>query len=155
VWVSWKAWRHCSMVHLPFAVKVKTKLRKGVALILIRLRSLVWKQRNGKGYLAVVVVGAFVRTLAETVAQQRNGCTESSCSVRLPSGRTTGAFTWPSLYNICYKCQPNLSLQEQLLLFVLDVFGMGWVIIRPSQGAAAEMLPKMTHDQGRINHWAN
>jgi len=28
---------------------------------------------------------------------------------------------------------------------VLDVFGMGWVIKRPSQGAAAEMLPK-TYD---------
>ena len=28
----------------------------------------------------------------------------------------------------------------------LDVFSVGWVIIRPDQGAAAEMLPKMTHD---------
>jgi len=28
----------------------------------------------------------------------------------------------------------------------LDVFNVGWVRIRPSQGAAAEMLPKMTHD---------
>jgi len=29
---------------------------------------------------------------------------------------------------------------------VLDVFGMGWIIKRPSRGVAAEMLPKMTHD---------
>jgi len=33
----------------------------------------------------------------------------------------------------------------ELLLPVLDVFGMGWVIKRLSQGAAAEMLPK-TYD---------
>jgi len=31
------------------------------------------------------------------------------------------------------------------LLLALDVFGMGWVIKCPSQGAAAEILPK-THD---------
>jgi len=29
---------------------------------------------------------------------------------------------------------------------VLDVFSVRWVIKRPSQGVAAEMLPKMTHD---------
>jgi len=49
------------------------------------------------------------------------------------------------LYDIRYKRQLNLSLREQPLLPALDMFGMGWVIIRPSQGAAAEMLPK-THD---------
>jgi len=49
------------------------------------------------------------------------------------------------LYDIWYKCQLNLSPREQPLLTALDVFGMGWVIKRPSQGAAAEMLPK-THD---------
>jgi len=49
------------------------------------------------------------------------------------------------LYDIRYKCQLNLSLREQPLLPALDVFGMGWVIKRPSQGAATKMLP-MTHD---------
>jgi len=43
-------------------------------------------------------------------------------------GRLTGAFTWPSLYDICHKCQLNLSLREQALLPALDVFGVGWVI---------------------------
>ena len=43
------------------------------------------------------------------------------------------------------KCLLNLSTWEQSLLPVLDVFGMGWVIKRPSQGAAAEMLPKTYH----------
>jgi len=61
-------------------------------------------------------------------------------------GRMTGAFTWPSRYDIRYKCELNLSLREQPLLPALDAFGMGWVITRPSQGAVAEMLPKMTHD---------
>ena len=42
----------------------------------------------------------------------------------------------------CLKFQPNLSTWEQPLLPALDVIGMGWVIKRPSQGAAAEMLPK-------------
>jgi len=41
-----------------------------------------------------------------------------------------------------YKCQLNLSIREQTLLPALDVCGMGWVIKRPSQSAAAEMLPK-------------
>jgi len=50
------------------------------------------------------------------------------------------------LYDICYKCQPNLSLRERPLLPALNVFGVGWVIIRPFQGVAAEMLPNMTHD---------
>jgi len=51
------------------------------------------------------------------------------------------------LYDIRYKCQLNLSLRQQPLLSALDVFGMGWVIKRPSQGqgAAVEMLPN-THD---------
>jgi len=62
------------------------------------------------------------------------------------SGRMTGAFTWPSIYDIRYKRQPNLSLREQPLLPALDVFGVGWVIKRSSHGAEAEMLPKMTHD---------
>jgi len=35
-----------------------------------------------------------------------------------------------------------MSLREQPLLPALDVFGMGWVIKRLSQGAAAEKLPK-------------
>jgi len=61
-------------------------------------------------------------------------------------GRMTCAFVYTSLYDIFHKCQPNLSLQEQPLLNALDVFGVGWVIIRPFHGAAAEMLPKMTHD---------
>jgi len=52
---------------------------------------------------------------------------------------------WPSLYDICYKCQLNLTLQEQSLLPTLEVFGMGWVTIRPSQATAPKMLPK-THD---------
>ena len=42
----------------------------------------------------------------------------------------------------CLKCQPNLSTWEQPLLPALDVFDMRLVIKRPSQGAAAEMLPK-------------
>jgi len=46
------------------------------------------------------------------------------------------------LYDIQYKCQLNLSIWEQQLLPVLDVFGIVWVIKRPSQGPAAEMLPK-------------
>jgi len=42
---------------------------------------------KGKGYLVMIVGGGLLleRTLAETVAQLSNGCTESSCSVRLPS----------------------------------------------------------------------
>jgi len=46
-------------------------------------------------------------------------------------GRMTCAFVYTSLYDICYKCQPNLSIREQPLLNALDVFGVGWVIIRP------------------------
>ena len=42
------------------------------------------------------------------------------------------------------KCQPNLSLREQPLLPVLDVFSVDWV--RPFQGAAASLLPRMTED---------
>ena len=57
-------------------------------------------------------------------------------------GRKTDAFTWPSLLRHFSKCLLNLSTWGQPLLPVLDVFGMGWVIKRPSQSAAAEMLPK-------------
>ena len=32
------------------------------------------------------------------------------------------------------------------MLHVLDVFSLGWVGIHISQGAAAELLPKMTQD---------
>jgi len=54
----------------------------------------------------------------------------------------------------CLKWLPNLSLWEQPLLSVLDVFSVGWVGIRPSQGAAAEMLPKMTHGPAYPpEHW--
>ena len=49
------------------------------------------------------------------------------------------------LYDIRYKCQLNLSIQEQPLLPALDVFGLGWVMKRPSQGVAAEMLQKTQH----------
>jgi len=59
--------------------------------------------------------------------------------------RMTGAFTRPFLYDICYKCQPNLSIREQPLLPGLDVFGMGLVVNRPSRGVEAEILPKI-HD---------
>ena len=52
----------------------------------------------------------------------------------------------PPCTTFATKCQLNLSIREQPLLPVLDVFSMGWIIKRPSQGAAAEMLPKMTHD---------
>jgi len=48
------------------------------------------------------------------------------------------------LYEIRYKCELNLSIRQQPLLPELDVLGRG-VIKRPSQGAAAEMLPE-THD---------
>jgi len=49
------------------------------------------------------------------------------------------------LYDIRYKCQLNLPTREQPLLPSLDVFGMGWVLKRPFQSLATEMLPK-THD---------
>ena len=65
---------------------------------------------------------------------------------RAKLGRMTCACVYTSLYDICYKCQPNLSIREQPLLNALDVFGVGWVIIRPFQVAAAEMLRKVTHD---------
>jgi len=38
-----------------------------------------------------------------------------------------------------------LNMRATAALPVLDVFSMGWVIKRPSQGMAAEMLPK-TYD---------
>jgi len=62
------------------------------------------------------------------------------------TGRITGAFTWPSLHDNCYKCQPNLTPREQSLLPAPDVFGVGWVIKRLSQSAAAKILSKMTHE---------
>jgi len=36
----------------------------------------------------------------------------------------TDALTWPSLYDICCKCQLNLTLREQPLLSALDVIGV-------------------------------
>jgi len=60
-------------------------------------------------------------------------------------GWTTDAFTWPSLLRYFSKCLLNLSTWEQPLLPVSDVLGMGWVIKLPSQGVAAEMVPK-TYD---------
>jgi len=63
-----------------------------------------------------------------------------------PSGRRTDAFPWPSLLRHLLKCLPNLSSWERPLLPMLNVFGVGWVIIRPSQDAPAEILAKMTHD---------
>ena len=61
-------------------------------------------------------------------------------------GEGPDAFMWPSLLRHYLKYLPNLSPLEQPLLLALDVFSVGWVKQRPSQGAAAEMLPKMTHD---------
>jgi len=47
----------------------------------------------------------------------------------------------------CYRCQPDLSLQEQPLLPALDVFTVGWVEKRLAQDTAAAELPsKVTHD---------
>ena len=43
------------------------------------------------------------------------------------------------------QSQLSMSLREQLLLPARDVFGVGWVVTRSSQGAASEMLPT-THD---------
>jgi len=50
------------------------------------------------------------------------------------------------LYDIRYKCHLNLPLREQPLLPSLDVLSLVWVITCPSQGGAAEILPKMIHD---------
>jgi len=50
-------------------------------------------------------------------------------------GRMTGAFTWPSLHDIRYKYQLNLWLHGEPLLPALDMFGLGWVIKRPSHGS--------------------
>jgi len=58
----------------------------------------------------------------------------------------TGAFKWSSLLQHFLQCLPNLSLREEPLLPVLDVFGAGWVWKRPFQGAATSLLPKMTED---------
>jgi len=54
--------------------------------------------------------------------------------------RKTDAFTH------FLKCLLNLSPREQPLLLALDMFSVKLVEQRPSQGAAAEMLPKMTRD---------
>ena len=58
----------------------------------------------------------------------------------------------PPCTTFATKCQPNLSIREQLLLPALDVFGMGQVIIRPSQGAATQMLPKTTTQRTPAEH---
>jgi len=58
---------------------------------------------------------------------------------------------WPSPLQHFLKCLLNLLVQEQPLLPVLDVFSVGWVRIRPSQGAAAEMLLKMTHNPAHFS----
>ena len=71
--------------------------------------------------------------------------TSFECFSPVKLGRKTDAITWSSLLRHFLKCLLNLLTWEQSLLPVLDVFGMGWVIKRPSQGAAAEMLPK-TYD---------
>ena len=34
-----------------------------------------------------------------------------SKKITITASRITDAFSWPSLYNICYKCQPTLSLR--------------------------------------------
>ena len=57
----------------------------------------------------------------------------------------------PPRCSISWKCLLNLLVQEQPLLPVLDVFSVGWVRIRPSQGAAAEMLLKMTHNPAHFS----
>ena len=44
------------------------------------------------------------------------------------------------------KCLPYLSSREEPLLLTLDVFCVGWVKQRTSQGTTTEMLPKMTHE---------
>jgi len=49
----------------------------------------------------------------------------------------TGGFKRTSVLWHFLKCLPNLSLGEHPLLPVLDVFGSGWVVKRPFQGAAA------------------
>jgi len=58
----------------------------------------------------------------------------------------TGGFKRTSVLWHFLKCLPNLSLGEHPLLPVLDVFGSGWVVKRPFQGAAASQLPKITED---------
>jgi len=72
----------------------------------------------------------------------------------------TDAFKWPSrgeegrclhvpplpLLRHFLKCLPNLSPREQPVLLALDVFSVGRVIRRPSQGAETKMRPKTTHD---------
>jgi len=45
-------------------------------------------------------------------------------------GRKTDASTWPSLLRLFSKFLLHLSLPEQPLLPVLDVFSVGWVRIR-------------------------
>jgi len=57
-----------------------------------------------------------------------------------------GAFKWPSLLWRFVKCWLNLSLREEPLLSMLDVFRPGWVSYRkrPFQGAVVSLLPRMT-----------
>ena len=71
-----------------------------------------------------------------------------SCFIETDMGRRTilvrrkDDFTWPSSLRHFLKCLTNMSSWQQPLLHALDVFSLGWVIQRPSQGAAAQILPK-------------
>jgi len=58
----------------------------------------------------------------------------------------TGAFKWLSPLRHFLKCLLNLSLREQPPLPALDMLNLGWVGERLARCAAAEILPKMTHD---------
>ena len=51
----------------------------------------------------------------------------------------------PVRHSLQMSTKPVNAIRKQPLLLALDVFGMGWVIKRPSQGGAAFLLPK-THD---------
>jgi len=59
-----------------------------------------------------------------------------------PLRRMTGAFTWPSRLWHFFKCLLNLSLQEQPLLPVLDVFNADWAHV--FQGAAGCLFQRIT-----------
>jgi len=71
-----------------------------------------------------------------------------SCFIETDMGRKTiqvrrkDDFTWPSSLRHFLKCLPNMSSWQQPLLHALDLFSVGWVIQCPSQGAAAQILPK-------------
>jgi len=55
----------------------------------------------------------------------------------------TDAFTWPSLFRHSLKCLLNLSLREQPLLPMLDVFNVGWV--RKEYALLKERATTATH----------